>query len=328
MAWALFGSTVRSIAIDGVLIKPGGRHEVVSTEPGHLMKFLVAPGDRIEVGDPIARQSVPELERETAALRSRVELLETEIRLAGGNASALHSLLASTQVALLQMEARRSARELIVSHARGEVMALLLAIEEDFTSQRTQRGGGGVAVAVLGDTASGEAALGTELDIMFVYGGGPVKYYETLCRRFLEGLCMLSHNNLLFAPIPRGREERAVRSLTDFEAHHQNTGSASELLDLARARCVFTSGDSRIGERFDKARREILTHGIARSVLTDELREAAGGTVEPDLLSINNMRGGLRDVERTARLVQLTHAEDTPDILVPDASSRLPVCTD
>ena len=121
MAWALFGSIVRSVTIDGVLIEPGLRHEVVSTEPGYLVEFLVVPGDRVEAGDPIARQSVPELERETAALRDRVEMLETELSQVGGG---LRSLLASAEVALLQMEAKRSARELIVSPIGGEIMAL------------------------------------------------------------------------------------------------------------------------------------------------------------------------------------------------------------
>ena len=121
VVWALFGSIVRSVTIDGVLIEPGARHEVVSTEPGHLVEFLVVPGDRVEAGDPIARQSVPELERETAALRDRVEMLETELSQVGGG---LRSLLASAEVALLQMEAKRSARELIVSPIGGEIMAL------------------------------------------------------------------------------------------------------------------------------------------------------------------------------------------------------------
>ena len=67
--WVLFGSVGRSVSLDGLLIEPGSRHAVVAAEPGHLMEFLVAPGDRVEPGDPIARQSVPELERETAALR-------------------------------------------------------------------------------------------------------------------------------------------------------------------------------------------------------------------------------------------------------------------
>lgn len=121
VAWALFGSIVRGVTIDGVLIEPGARHEIVSTEPGYLVEFLVVPGDRVEAGDPIARQSVPELERETSALRDRVEMLKTELsQVAGG----LRSLLASAEVALLQMEAQRSARELIVSPIGGEIMAL------------------------------------------------------------------------------------------------------------------------------------------------------------------------------------------------------------
>ncbi len=127
VAWVLFGNIVRGVTIDGVLIEPGPRHEVVSTEPGYLVEFLAAPGDRVEAGSPIARQSVPELERETAALHNRVETLETELRQVGGNSGTLRSLLASAEVALLQMEAQRSARELIASPTGGEIMALLSA---------------------------------------------------------------------------------------------------------------------------------------------------------------------------------------------------------
>jgi len=124
VAWALFGSFVRSVTIDGVLIEPGVRHEMVSTEPGYLVELLVNPGDRVEAGDPIARQSVPEVDSETAVLRDRVEMLKTELRQVGGEGSGLRSLLAAAQVALLQMEARRSARELIVSPVAGTITAL------------------------------------------------------------------------------------------------------------------------------------------------------------------------------------------------------------
>ena len=127
-AWALFGTVVRGVTIDGVLIKPGPRHEIISTKPGYLIEFLVVPGDHVEIGDPIIRQSVPELERETAALRERLEMLETELqRLGGERAKDLRSLLASVRMTLLQMEAQRSASELIVSPIAGEIMALQVA---------------------------------------------------------------------------------------------------------------------------------------------------------------------------------------------------------
>lgn len=124
VAWALFGSIVRSVTVDGILLEPGVRHELVSSEPGYLEAFLVVPGDHVEVGDPIARQSVPELDGEIAALRDRIELLKSERRQVDGEGSGLPSLLAAAQVALLQMDARRSARELIVSPVAGKVTAL------------------------------------------------------------------------------------------------------------------------------------------------------------------------------------------------------------
>ncbi len=130
VAWVLFGSIVRSVTIDGVLVQPGPRHEIVSTEPGYLVEFLAVPGDRVAVGDPIARQSVPELDSETAALRNRVEMLKTELRQIGGEGRELRSLLTAAQVALMQVEARRSSRELIVSPVAGEVTALRSASGE------------------------------------------------------------------------------------------------------------------------------------------------------------------------------------------------------
>jgi multidrug efflux pump subunit AcrA (membrane-fusion protein) len=124
VAWVLFGSIVRSVTVDGILFEPGVRHELVSSEPGYLEAFLVLPGDHVEVGDPIARQSVPELDGEIADLRDRIELLKSERRQGDGEGSGLPSLLAAAQVALLQMDARRSARELIVSPVAGKVTAL------------------------------------------------------------------------------------------------------------------------------------------------------------------------------------------------------------
>ena len=124
VTWTLFGTFVRSMTIDGVLIEPGPRHEIVATEPGYLVEFLVAPGDHVEAGDPIVRQSVPKLERETTSLRDRLETLETKLRESDKEGMEWRSLLASIQGTLLQMEAQHSARKLIVSPIAGEIMAL------------------------------------------------------------------------------------------------------------------------------------------------------------------------------------------------------------
>lgn len=121
-AWALFGRIEHGVTIDGVLIKPGPRYEVVSVEPGHVLELFVSPGDRVRAGDPIARQSVPELDREVAALRRRLDLVEREAAQGETSHASLTTLLQDARAALLGTEARRAARELIVAHAEGEVM--------------------------------------------------------------------------------------------------------------------------------------------------------------------------------------------------------------
>lgn len=124
LAWSLFGSMENGVTTDCVLIKPGTRYDVVSAEPGQLLEYLVAPGEHVEAGARIARQSVPELEREIAALRNRVNLLERDAMRARGGDGEQDSLLDSARVAVLETEALRSVRETIVAHNRGEVMAL------------------------------------------------------------------------------------------------------------------------------------------------------------------------------------------------------------
>ena len=203
----------------------------------------------------------------------------------------------------------------------ASIAAVLAVVEEAFADRRARPVGRGVVVAVLGDPASGETAPGADLDFLCVHDGGPEDYYEPLCRRFIEALRELSRDNLLFSPIPLGREGRAVRSLAGFVEHHVTVGSCAELLDLTRARCVFTSGDPGIEERFDAARREILAGGAARVALIAQLRETPGSGGEPGPLSIDGTRGGLRDVERAARLLQLSHVDADPDLPSPAATS-------
>ena len=202
--------------------------------------------------------------------------------------------------------------------AEASIAAVLSAAEEEFAGRVT---GGGVATVVLGDLASGEVAPGCELDVLFLCTGGSPKHHDSLCRGFNEALRDLSRDNLLLAPIPHDREARTVRSLADFADRHRSAGTAAELLDLTRARCVYASGNDTVSERFDRARQEALVHGAARDRLIAELREAASDAPAPDPASIEDMRGGLRDIERTARFLYMTHAADASADAAPTAAS-------
>jgi len=124
VGWAFLGSVRMGVAADGVLIQPGNRYEVVSVESGHLLDYLVAPGDLVEAGDPIARQSVPELDREVADLGARIALMESEIVDGGEGEGGLRSLLTLARISLLQAQTRRATRAMLVSQIDGEVMSL------------------------------------------------------------------------------------------------------------------------------------------------------------------------------------------------------------
>ncbi len=120
--WMLFGSVERSLTLDGLLVAPGERYDIVAREQGHLLEILVAAGERVEAGETVARQTVPELDREIMILRDRMDLLSTQAAKTGG-AGAETSLLEDIRVALLRMEAQKSAAQSIVSQAGGEIVA-------------------------------------------------------------------------------------------------------------------------------------------------------------------------------------------------------------
>ncbi|MDE0255492.1 MAG: hypothetical protein OYG32_11915, partial [Rhodospirillaceae bacterium] len=137
----------------------------------------------------------------------------------------------------------------------------------------------------------------------------------------LDALRELSRDSLFLAPIPGGRKGRPVRSLAGFAEHIRTAAPAGELLELTRARCIFEHGAAGIGQRFEEARREALGAGAARDTLIAELREAANGAAEPGLSALEDMRGGVQHVERTARWLQLHLAGAAPDDPAPAASS-------
>lgn len=127
IAWLQFGSIVRSVSVDGVLIAPGIRHELSATEAGHLTDIFVIPGDYVEAGDPVARQTLPKLEQEMAILAAKVARLETKLATATGSQIYIEdhaSVLQAARSSLLQLEASSSVREMIISPVAGEIMTL------------------------------------------------------------------------------------------------------------------------------------------------------------------------------------------------------------
>ena len=203
--------------------------------------------------------------------------------------------------------------------AEASIATVLSAVEEDFEDRGVPRDSGGVAVAVVGPLASEEAMPGTELDVRFVCDGA-AGYCEALVRRFRKALRALARDNLMLAPVPR-RGMGEVLSLAALEDQLRQPGSRRALLALCGARCVFASGDDETWDRFRQAVRDGLGRNGDRDLLKAALREAAANEVEPDLLSVADMRGGLRDLDDVALALRSTLLQDESDMQDHDAAS-------
>lgn len=119
--WCLFGSIGRGVTVDGMVVKAGVRHPVVSSASGVLLEYLVTPGDRVMAGAAIARQTVPDLDREAGVLADRVELLELQVAGSGPDNRELNARLDSARTALLDVKVQHTVKELLVSPVDGEV---------------------------------------------------------------------------------------------------------------------------------------------------------------------------------------------------------------
>ncbi len=123
-AWFFLGSVTRSHTFEGVLVETGIQHQVVVKDSGFVTQLSVAPGDPVVAGHEIARQTIPQLEREISELRGRAGLLGAAGSNTAGQKNRTDSGEHSIQVALSLLEARQAERSRIVSPVEGVVSAV------------------------------------------------------------------------------------------------------------------------------------------------------------------------------------------------------------
>ena len=204
--------------------------------------------------------------------------------------------------------------------AEATVSTVLSAVVEDFVDWCGPLTKGGVAAIFLGDLASREAHPGVALNMLFVHDGERTDDNERLCRQFRAALADLAQGSLLFSPIPRRSKAIFALPLSGLERHVGNR-VPGEIPVLTRARCFFECGDLEIGRRFNDARRTILAECGEDEALIAKLRERPTGPAEADVSTFVNAHGGLEDVERAARMLQLTEPGLELDDPAPTAES-------
>ena len=166
---------------------------------------------------------------------------------------------------------------------------------------------GRVAAVLLGDLASRDVYPGVAIEVLFVHDGWQPREFEGLCRRFRKALSDLAQDSLLFSPISPASNSLLALPLSEL-AERCGSRSSSVTPVLTRARCVFESEDSEIGRRFGEARRDVLAECGGDDSLINRLRVPLENPAKTGVSTYAEMRGGLDDVERAARFLQLKTA--------------------
>ena len=214
------------------------------------------------------------------------------------------------------------ARTALSNLAEAAISTVLAAVVTDLVDRTGPLQDGGIAAVFLGDLASRDAYPGVAIDMLFVHDGQRTGESERLCRRFRKTVTALARDSLLFSPIPPRSEALLALPLSEL-AELCSDRAPDGIPPLTRARCVFEWGISDIGRRFAEARRELLAECGANESLIARLREPPEGRAETGVSAYARMRGGLADVERTARLLQLTNAQAGLDDPAPTAAAVL-----
>ena len=215
----------------------------------------------------------------------------------------------------------REAQVALSNLAEASLSTVLEAMVADVVDRVGARGAAGVAAMVLNDLASREAHPGVAVDVLLVHGGWRSRDGERLSRRFLDGMRALGRDSLLFSPIPSDSPCCRALPLGDLAERCRELASG-ENPALARAKCIFEYGNLEIGRQFQEARRAAL---VGRSV-NGSARLPPADPTDTGVTPYAEVRGGLDDVERAARFLQLTDPGADLDTPAPTAAALFANC--
>ena len=204
--------------------------------------------------------------------------------------------------------------------AEASISTVLASVVADFVDRFGTLSVGGVAAVLLGDLASREAYPGVGIDILILHDGRTSGKNEQMCRSFQEALADLAQDSLLFSPVPPGSNSIPALPLSELAGRFGNSTSG-EIPALTRVRCAFEYEGSDIADRFEEARRRILTEYSANRSLPEWLREWTEEGAEKNVSAYARMRGGLNDVEKAARYLQLARGGSYLDDPAPTAAA-------
>ena len=193
------------------------------------------------------------------------------------------------------------------------VISRFLSILAETTTQcalslaRSASGGEGEIFSVIGmgKIAGREFTYHSDLDLIFLYSGGPERMARAsrMGQRLIAYLMTMTGAGVAYAVDtrlrPSGQQGMLVTSYDAFERYQTGTAETWEHLAMLRARAI--AGDVRDGEAvLARVRTEVLQHRFAPWPLLAELRDRVERERAPeskDAIALKTGPGGLMDVD-------------------------------
>ncbi len=180
------------------------------------------------------------------------------------------------------------------------------------------------AVIAMGKLGGEELNYSSDIDLLFVYSGGPPDPYPWASRvseRLLSYLTTVTQEGAAFRVDldlrPEGRDGPICRSLESYLSYYNRWAKTWELQALIKAR--HAAGDPSLGEAFVEATRPLaFPDRLPPEALLEVRRmkarlEREGAKGRRDL---KHGAGGIRDVEFAVQLLQMVHGRRDPSLRV------------
>jgi len=231
---------------------------------------------------------------------------------------------------LLGLTDGNSASASLSGIAETVIGALLPRVETWLAQQHGEVAGGAFAVIALGKLGSRELAIGSDLDLIFVYdapedarsgGARPLpasSYYARLGQRLVSAVTAKTPEGSLYEIDtrlrPSGHLGPVACSVENFERYQLGTAKTWEHQVLTRAR--FIAGDPATGAQVDR----IVGRALAVRRNPAELGQEVGAMRErifrehgdDDPWNLKHARGGLVEAEFLAQYLQLSQLANHP----------------
>lgn len=211
--------------------------------------------------------------------------------------------------------------------------ALLERVQAEFALRHGRVEGGGLAIVGFGKYGSRELAVGSDLDLVFVFDApvdvaqsdgprplAPHVYYARLAQRLIGAITAETGEGRLFdidtRLRPFGESGPVVSSLASYRAYYEESAWTWEIMALTRARVV--GGPSPLVRAAEELRARILRRrrdpdALLRDVAEMRVRMAREHPA-PSVWSVKHHRGGLVDVEFIAQYFYLRDGEKLADL--------------